>query len=116
MAIEKYKLKYDKSTGDILELSASISEAGQDEAVVDYVGEHLGNLGYFKRLANGDIVEKSQPEKDEIDKKFKPIKKDRFKQRFNALNDQKKEKVRDELFAKIAEKVLTEDELEEVIK
>lgn len=116
MSIEKYKLRYDKSTGKILELSASVSEAGQGEGIADYIGEHPGNLSYFKRLANGDIVEKSRPEKDEVDKKVEPIKKDRFKKRFNALNDQKKEKVRDELFAKIAEKVLTEDELEEVIK
>lgn len=115
------KLKYKTETGEIVAMGAFRDDftAGDGETVEEIDEPIVDNLSQkkvdLKQLPKIVIIEKSKEEQVEADKETKPIKKQKFYEKFNALPEGKKNVIVEELIARMATIVLTEKELDELI-
>ena len=84
------KVKYQTSDGKIIAMGTHVGVLESGQTVVDVDSQVISQLHHFK-IVNGEIVERSQAEKDVIDRKEKRFTPDSFLQKYAELPPDKKQ-------------------------
>jgi len=109
------KIKFKTNDGEIIAMGSMPNlSAGPGEKVIDSNAKIPPILRHWK-IVNDQLVEKTQQEKDDADAKIKKIKKSEYDSVYSGLNSSDQKKVTDEIIARLAITMLTEQELQDII-